>query len=362
MIWATGGDILSTITQHGIRHRVHQFTSPVLAVFDDSGAALESDTNEVDSVTVVAGMVVYVEDSSDPTQITNTYQASGSTDNWTWNFYGLEVATNVDAEYLVVAGGAGSGSANNSAGGGGGAGRLRKFVAGEANNTESVAMALAVGAYSARVGAGGVASTDVSIASGNGEDSLMASILSEGGGGGGSRFTQGSSGGSGGGGAGRASTSDIASGESGISPGGNDGGDGSTGTSLGGGGGGGAAIPGGNSASAGGVGGGGIETKIKGEQEMFAGGGGGGSRFSTGGSGGDGGGGDGGSTGEGNGQGQPGADNTGGGGGGAGGDVGNVTSNGQPGGSGIIIIRYPIWAPRARVSGARVFYFPRSPY
>ena len=218
-------------------------------------------------------------------------------------------------DYLVVAGGGGGG---NQRAGGGGAGGYRT----------GTGLALSATGYSVTVGAGGL-STSV------GNDSVLSTITSNGGGFGGTFAANGGNGGSGGGGSGK--TGGLSSpGGTGIVGQGNDGGIGgfSSGTRAGAGGGGASAAGANHNASIGGAGGAGTANSITGSSVTYAGGGGGSAdTLANRGAGGAGGGGGGGYGATG---GTAGSANTGGGGGG---DYDTVGSN--PGGSGIVIIRYP---------------------
>ncbi|TVR08165.1 MAG: hypothetical protein EA385_10625, partial [Salinarimonadaceae bacterium] len=95
-----------------------------------------------------------------------------------------------EVEYLIVAGGGGGGGLNGS--GGGGAGGFRKFVAGEAGNTEAGPLTVTATTYPIAVGDGGATN-------GNGSNSTFSSITSTGGGAGSTGGTAGVAGGSAGG-------------------------------------------------------------------------------------------------------------------------------------------------------------------
>jgi hypothetical protein len=223
--------------------------------------------------------------------------------------------TNMEVEYLVVAGG---GSGGNGAGGGGGAGGYRSSVVGELSGRASAAEAkLSLTAntnYTVTVGAGGAAQTVVDTPGTQGSSSVFSTITATGGGRGAGFSGAGGSGGSGGG------ASYNATGGAGTSAQGFDG----AGAANDNGGGGGA----GSSATAR-NGGSGLASSITGTAVFRAGGGGG-----YAGTGGNGGGGDGGPNTSTNGT--PGTANTGGGGGGTNG-TGRTTG---AGGSGIVIVRY----------------------
>ena len=233
--------------------------------------------------------------------------------------------------YLVVAGG---GSGGNGNGAGGGAGGLRSTVTatGGGGSLETPLSLTATG-YTVTVGAGGAA-RGATAGNGNvGNNSVFATITSDGGGfGGGNNNNIGSVGGNGGSGGGSSAGSPTAAGGTATA---NQGFNGATTVShasgAAGGGGGAGAVGSTNSSGTGGAGGVGVATSISGSSVTYAGGGGGGGN-PTGGTGGAGGGGNGGITGS-----TAGAANTGGGGGG---NNGNGTTT--AGGSGIVIIRYAI--------------------
>lgn len=217
---------------------------------------------------------------------------------------GTDTTTTVKA--LVVGGG--GGGATGSGGGGGGAGGYQY----------NAAFAIAVGAYSIVVGAGGAADTV-------GNASTFSTITGNGGGAGG-----GGNGGSGGGATGGGSV--------GTGNQGSNGGNGTTNGNHAGGGGGGSSAVGGNSTASfpntGGAGGAGTANSISGTSVTYAGGGGGGGE--SGGAGGAGGGGVGMTDSGGSPSSSAGTANTGGGGGG--GALFNPTA--RAGGSGIVIISY----------------------
>ena len=263
---------------------------------------------------------------------------------------------NFNIDYLVVAGGGGGASASSgyAGGGAGGAGGYRTSygtgnISGGNSPVES-ALNLTIGtSYTITVGdggAGGPAASPINAAppSGSkGNDSVFASITSEGGGYGvGQSQGTGGSGGSAGGGGGGSSPGSGGSGTSGQGT------SGGTGTSscpsnacLLGGGGGGASQAG--SSVQDGKGGDGLSSSITGSSVIRAGGGSGGSYGPIGWNdpiaGGAGGGGDAGVSANGY-VGQPGTANTGGGGGGATWYTNQVSREGGNGGSGIIILRY----------------------
>ncbi len=262
---------------------------------------------------------------------------------------------NFNIDYLVVAGGGGGASASSgySGGGAGGAGGYRtSYGTGNisgGNSPVEAALNLTIGtSYTITVGdggAGGPAASPINAAppSGSkGNDSVFASITSEGGGyGTGQGQGTGGSGGSGGGGGGYT----PGSGGSGASSQGNSGGTGTTNCAsnacyLGGGGGG--ASQAGSSVQDG-KGGDGLSSSITGSSVIRAGGGSGGSYGPIGWNdpiaGGAGGGGAAGVSANGY-VGQPGTANTGGGGGGATWYTNQVSRKGGDGGSGIIILRY----------------------
>jgi hypothetical protein len=235
----------------------------------------------------------------------------------------------LSCDYLVVAGG---GSGGNGNGAGGGAGGLRSTVTatGGGGSLESP-LSLTAQAYTVTIGAGGAA-RGATAGNGNvGNNSVFATITSDGGGfGGGNNNNIGSVGGNGGSGGGSSAGVPTAAGGTATA---NQGFNGATtvshGSGAAGGGGGAGAVGSTNSSGTGGAGGVGGATSISGSSVTYAGGGGGGGN-PTGGTGGAGGGGNGGITGS-----TAGAANTGGGGGG---NNGNGTTT--AGGSGIVIIRY----------------------
>jgi len=243
----------------------------------------------------------------------------------------LSVTQSGSVEVLVVAGGGGGG--NNHAGGGGAGGYIYRDGY-QINDGSTITVT---------VGAGGASPVLNSDPVTNGNNSVFGTLTAIGGGGGGSRNdssnnSPGNNGGSGGGGGG---SQDIYPGNhvpgNGTSGQGNNGG---YGINILGGGGGGASAVGtiGAYNSTGGNGGNGIQFNLNGTSTYYAGGGGGGYNPVYGG-------GNGGLGGGGNGgilqfdQGTPGTVNTGGGGGGggAGGTQGSI------GGSGIVLVRYPIY-------------------
>jgi hypothetical protein len=235
----------------------------------------------------------------------------------------LEVSSDVNVEYLIVAGG-GGGGANH--GGGGGAGGLLTGLSTVSANS-----------YAVTVGAGG--SGGVSSSGENGGNSSFNSIEAIGGGGGGARdfIEVGLSGGSGGGGAGAASSSG-GSGTTGQGFAGGAGVQDGTFTHIYGGGGGGASEVGTDATTIAGIGGDGIQSSITGNSLYYAGGGGGGAWEISGGAGGLGGGGTGGGPVASVDLPTAGEPNTGGGGGGGHRNIGT----GAAGGSGIVIVRYPL--------------------
>jgi hypothetical protein len=232
-------------------------------------------------------------------------------------------------EVLVVAGGGSAGAALYHSGGGGAGGLIyRGDYQIENNSTITVT-----------VGAGGVAPTTEGSRGNNGNNSVFGTLTAIGGGGGGTyQNATGLNGGSGGGGG--AENGVFGAGGQGTAGQGFDGGDynGDAGSSKNSGGGGGAAQVGqdGRGFSSGGNGGNGIQYSINGTNTYYAGGGGGSTEVvgitTTGGLGGGG-----------NGNwntGQNGTANTGGG-GGAGERISPATTG--AGGSGIVIVRYPIY-------------------
>ena len=246
-------------------------------------------------------------------------------------------------EYLVIAGG---GSGGTQAGGGGGAGGYRSSVIGESSGGGASAEQLATiqenSSLTVTVGAGGAAVTAGVSSDGNkGNNSVFASITSEGGGKGLKVNSTGdANGGSGGGGGCDNDTPPInINGGSGTVNQGYDGGDGANKTSTdlffnaGGGGGAGAAGVNAISNNSAGDGGNGVSSSITGSSVTRAGGGGGGGDVT--GYGGTGGGGQGANTSN---SGIAGTVNTGSGGGGT--RSTTVGASGA-GGSGIVILRYP---------------------
>jgi hypothetical protein len=233
--------------------------------------------------------------------------------------------TNLNVEYLVIAGGGGGGfsSGTENGGGAGGAGGYRSSVVGELSGGGNLAeSSLSLNAnqnYPIVVGAGGAPQA-------SGTNSTFSSITSTGGGRGATNGTSGDSGGSGGGGGG-AGGSDFFGG-SGTSSQGYRGGYGGSDqvTYRQGGGGGGAGGPGEHHTNASNRGGGGrgLPSSITGTVVRRAGGG---STYTT-------------SIDGGGVNGVPGVANTGGGGHGMGNPPGGA--NGGAGGSGVVIIRYKI--------------------
>jgi len=283
--------------------------------------------------------------------------ANGGTPLWQFLEEAGPTFVPLTVDYLVVAGGGGGGSSSSggAGGGAGGAGGYRTSygtgnISGGNSPVES-ALNLTIGtSYTITVGdggAGGPAASPINAAppSGTkGDNSVFASITSEGGGYGvGQNQGTGGSGGSAGGGGGGSSPG---SGGTGTSSQGSNGG---TGTSncasnacyLGGGGGG--ASQAGSSVQ-GGKGGDGLSSSITETSVIRAGGGSGGSYGPIGWNdpiaGGAGGGGDAGVQANGY-VGQPGSANTGGGGGGATWYTNQNSKKGGDGGSGVVILRYP---------------------
>ncbi|WP_114965253.1 glycine-rich domain-containing protein [Alkalilacustris brevis] len=174
-------------------------------------------------------------------------------------------------EFLVVGAGAGGGRAGSRGAAGGGAGGFRKWVAGEADNSEAGPLFLPVGAQSVEVGIGGAGATSTTGQSDPGEHSSVSNIISEGGGRApGSQITDpvDKDGASGGGGN---QEQENFEGGSGIPGQGHDGGDGTVNQS--GGGGGGAGGPGGDAKfpdNIGGDGGLGLPSAISGASTIYA--------------------------------------------------------------------------------------------
>lgn len=238
--------------------------------------------------------------------------------------FGIMNSEQASVTYLVVAGGGGGGSVSTYATGpgGGGAGGLL---------TSAITIDKGI-AHTVSVGAGGVAGSSVTPASGAiGGTSSFATISTTGGGGGGGGTTGAVTGG--GGGSGGGGTNTGGAGGSRVLGQGNIGGTGVSGNITGAGGGGAGTAGGNTSGVNGGVGGAGLASSITGSSVFYAGGGGG--SGDTGGAGGNGGGGAGVAF---NGNGTAGTANRGGGGGGAG-WTGNF--NGGNGGSGVVIISSP---------------------
>lgn len=250
---------------------------------------------------------------------TNTWKAT----------FGVMINDSVAVSFLAVAGGGGGGSVSAYATGPGGGG---------AGGMLTGSQTLDVGTtYVVAVGAGGVAGSSATPASGAiGGTSSFATISTTGGGGGGGGTTGAVTGGSGGSGGGGTNTGGA--GGSRVVGQGNVGGTGVSANITGAGGGGAGAAGGNTSGVNGGVGGVGLASSITGSSVFYAGGGGG--SGDTGGAGGNGGGGAGVAF---SGNGTAGTANRGGGGGGAG-WTGNF--NGGNGGSGVVIIS----SPRAAVS------------
>jgi hypothetical protein len=269
--------------------------------------------------------------------------------------------TNMEVEYLVIAGGGGGGGSGTDGsggvgGGGGGAGGYRSSVIGELSGRNSTAesrLSLTANTnYTVTIGAGGAAGTN-GATPGKGSNSVFSTITATGGGAAWARFplfstpTDSGNGGSGGGG-----SSDVNNAVGGLGTsaqgfdGGNSGDSSTQGyrTGAGGGGAGGAGISTNNSTNNynGGAGGSGLSSNITGTSIARAGGGGGGGGNTAGtGAGGAGGLGGGGRGGDRNGGANisAGTANTGGGGGGAGAGTSGSTT-GTAGGSGIVIVRY----------------------
>jgi hypothetical protein len=239
-------------------------------------------------------------------------------------------APTFEADFLVIAGGGSGGAAPSGAAGGGGAGGYRTSAgtSGANSSAESKLTLTTDLPYLVSVGAGGGLSS-------SGSNSVLAQVLSIGGGRGGIAINgvrNGLVGGSGGGGAGTTGTGGSGTSNQG-SAGGNGGGSGNT---AGGGGGGASAAGANTSGSTPGVGGNGLASTITGSSVTRAGGGGGAVDAGTGAAGGTGGGGAGGT----GGSGVNGTVNTGGGGGGCGTGGGGTPVPGL-GGSGIVIVKYP---------------------
>ncbi|MCE9616027.1 MAG: DUF5123 domain-containing protein [Lentisphaerae bacterium] len=239
----------------------------------------------------------------------------------------LTVNTAGNVEVLVVGGGGGGGSSSYHGAGGGAGGLI--YQAAYAVSGPSVAVT---------VGASGSAGTGTG-RGGNGGDSIFGSLTAKGGGGGGNHYAAGLNGGSGGGAAYNANTPGVPL----VAGQGNSGGTGSASApNYGSGGGGGAGAAGANGTStAGGIGGAGLQYSqfavVGGSPAGWFSGGGGGSTYNGGtpGSGGTGGGGSSTAT-----VGNSGIANTGGGGGAAPSHTAYVAG---AGGTGIVIVRYPLY-------------------
>ena len=268
----------------------------------------------------------------------------------------------MDVDFLVVAG-AGGGGGSYRAGGGGAGGLRTSFgsVSGGGGSVEDPVKVAIGSSYNVTVGTGGAGGVyGATVFGTNGNNSIFATIESQGGGGGGyytgGTGTAGITGGSGGGGGG---DSTGGAGGSGTTNQGYAGGAGASSGTQCGGGGGGAGVAGntGGSGATDGDGGDGINSlilpyteagtagvgeQISGTEVWYAGGGGGGS-YSSGNDTipGKGGGGEGTAQSNYPGNGGPGTDNTGGGGGGASGEVPPTSGVGGDGGDGVVILRYP---------------------
>ena len=234
-------------------------------------------------------------------------------------------------EYVVVAGGAGGGAGGNAGGAGGGGGGYRSSVIGESSGNgtaiESTITGLVGNTYAIAIGGGGGGGADYGAVGGPGSASQFGAITTTGGGrGGGGNNRQGGDGGSGGG-SGAAGGANLSGGNGISGQGGNGGGSGFS-------------IRGGDPYDyyyGSGSGGGGNSTSITSSSLGMAGGGGGLTTYGFGGGGGSGGG-----PGAGSGSfGQAGLGTTNRGGGGG----GSNSNAGGNGGSGIVILRYPSYAP-----------------
>ena len=248
-------------------------------------------------------------------------------------------------DYLVVAGGGGgAGSGGNGNGqGGGGAGGYRSSYNNETSGgggsaESSLSLSLATN-YTVTVGAGGAGGAAYNGAGSNngasGTNSVLSTIISNGGGLGAKLSTAGGAGGSGGGGGAYSGSGGLGTSNQGYSGGGGT----PSGNSLYCGGGGGGAGEAGNTDGTG-YGGDGVASTITGSSVVRGGGGGGGkytSASGTTGIGGDGGGGNGGTSSNND---TAGAANTGGGGGGAAWPPSGLGYAGSAGGSGVVILRY----------------------
>lgn len=260
-----------------------------------------------------------------PKAYTGTYGTNG--------FYlPFNVDTTFSTDFVVLAG-AGGGGSNRGGGGGAGGFRTSAGTSGGNSSAESPLSLTTNVAYTITVGAGGPSAT-------NGNNSVLGSITSTGGGrGGGGSSGSGSTGGSGGGGSGDDETGYVGTSGQGFA-GGNGEDNGGSGRAGGGGGGAGAAgATAVNGTFTAGNGGAGIATTITGSSVTYAGGGGGGylnnGTAGTAGTGGSGGGGNG-ASGSSGGTGGSASANTGSGGGGA-----AAVASGGSGGSGIVIIKIP---------------------
>jgi hypothetical protein len=280
---------------------------------------------------IASGGTIYDIDSEGTTYRVHVFTNTGSSP--------FTVSRPGNIEYLIVAGG-GQGGGNCNSCGGAGAGGAGGLITGVIAVTPQT-YTITVGAG----GSGGIGNTNSTDGNGgSGGNSSAFGLLAVGGGGGRPQNAQaGGTGGSGGGGSGGGSPAPGAGG-AGTAGQGFAGGAGTNDPCCPGGGGGGA---GGIGESAGvvgrgGNGGNGIASSITGTTTIYAGGGGGGGDFSVvPGTGGLGGGGSGANQNINSGNGFPGTPNAGGGGGAASGRP--LGANGGLGGSGIVVIRYPLY-------------------
>lgn len=176
-------------------------------------------------------------------------------------------------EFLVIGSGSGGTVAGSRGAGGGAAGGFRKFVAGEAGNSEAGPLVLAAGTLPIEIGVGGANTGSTTGLSEPGQPSSIASIVSQGGGRAPSSGAVGPSDKDGASGGGGNQRGDNFEGGTGIHGQGHNGGSGTVGGA--GGGGGGAGGPGGDAqgtggSSIGGDGGLGLASAISGTSTIYA--------------------------------------------------------------------------------------------
>lgn len=328
-VWVTSSGSLGTFNEQvsiTLSALVGTDSDSTVSYYLAEGSSLPSGVSLNSSTGVISGTLPNI---TSDTTYSFTINASDGVNSIPRSF---SITSNalIEAEYLIVGGGAGGGSSH---GPGGGAGGVLSNVINLSRG----------GLYAFSIGSGGSGGSGGSYGS-DGSSTTAFSLTAGGGGGGGRGYsntgsnangrdglaTNGSGGGAGSAGATRGSGNGA----------GNNGGNGNSSSPGSGGGGGGAGAVGGNASGSGsggatgGAGGIGIQSSITGTATYYAGGGGGGGWTTTGAAGGNGGGGKGGNPGE---TGTQGTANTGGGGGG-GGDAG---ASGGNGGSGVVIIAYP---------------------